>query len=721
MIRPVLACLALAASCFCAAAEVQTDAQGNRFEGSFVNGRLAGRGTAAMADGSRYEGEFADGRFHGRGVQTWLNGSRYEGDYVDGRRSGMGVYVYPDGTRYEGQFANGRLAGKGVMTWRDGDRYEGEFFDGARTGVGVMRLAGGDRYEGEFADGVFSGEGVLVKANGQKLDGRWAQGEFIGHRSVLRRGLEGAGLHNVSYAVPPAQKTAGPRVLVAASFEERPVHLLREGARGSGGWTVFVGAATDRVRLTVDDRRGLTGALAMDKGQRLTVRQVHQPGQERIEYRLYDAERRFIAGAVMYRHAGGWTLGRLRTEAFWGYAELADLEDVSAQMGVDTTARARTPQTITALLQAWWQRVDLIPAAHAQTGLLDGFFSQSAQDARERWAAPLHEMFKASLVGGAAFTVKLAGQTLAAGETAALIGAASPFLVAVGTGVAIGIAADHFYQWAQARNLEGSSAGTAMRQLFARLTADTRYSQLPDPHPPAGQSAGGTPPVPARAQAADSAAFRQALARGTACAKARDFGCAEDALATAQQQALTAQQRRELVAGWQQVDGEKNAAEIERSRPKPPVVAQTTAVPAQPPAAVAVAPQAAGAAPTPNTAPAQPTPPAKVASCLDELQGTWSHDTGGSWTFDGARATLVQRSVNQGGSARQTTVLAISSCDGGTLRYRIVRATLQSDGYNYDKTEANDRPPTINWAKVYTQPYSLSGSGLKLGNFTYGR
>lgn len=693
MINKALTLIALATCLASAVAEVKVDAQGSRFEGSFVNGKLAGKGTAALADGSRYEGEFADGKFHGRGVQTWLNGSRYEGDYVDGRRSGRGVYVYPDGTRYEGEFVNGRLAGKGVMTWRDGDRYEGDFFDGARTGVGTLQLANGDRYQGEFLDNAFSGAGVMVKANGARQDGDWARGEFLGQRSVLKRATASSGLQNLSYAV---QK--GEHVLVAASFEDKPVHLVRDGARGAGSWTAWVGPATDRVRLSIDDRKGLTGVLAMDKGQRIAVRTV---GQERIEYRLYNAERRFIAGAVLYRHATGWAMGRLRTEAFWGYAELTELEDMGPQL---VLANAGPPQTITALLKAWWDRVDLIPAAHAQ-GLLDGFFSQSAQDARERWSAPAHEMFKASLVGGAAFTVKLLGQTLGAGETAALVAAASPFLVAVGTGVAIGIAADGFYEWASARNLGDASS---LRALFARLMADSRYSQLPDPHPPAGAAAGDKPPAPVVAASPDRSGFRNALDKGAACAQARDFACAEAALATAQQQALTHQERRELIAKWQLVDGEKKSAELERSRPKP-VVAQApppaAARPAQPPQAqAAVAP-----------------PARKPVGCLDLLQGSWSHDTGGTWTFSGSQATLVMRSTNQGGSARQTTVLAVSSCEGGTLRYRIVRAALESAGYNYDKTEDNDNPPTVNWAKVYTQAYSLSGNSLQLGNFTYSR
>ena len=33
------------------------------------------------ANGNQYEGDFINGMFHGKGVFTWANGDRYEGDF----------------------------------------------------------------------------------------------------------------------------------------------------------------------------------------------------------------------------------------------------------------------------------------------------------------------------------------------------------------------------------------------------------------------------------------------------------------------------------------------------------------------------------------------------------------------------------------------------------------------------------------------------------------
>jgi hypothetical protein len=238
-----------------------------------------------------------------------------------------------------------------------------------------------------------------------------------------------------------------------------------------------------------------------------------------------------------------------------------------------------------------------------------------------------------------------------------------------------------------------------------------------------GAASGDKPLTPAATNAVagvDRAEFRQALDKGGACAQGRDFACAEAALATAQKLALTHQERRELIAKWQLLDGEKRQVELASVRKEAERVAQPPAVAnANTAGASGSAARATIAAPA-NTAVVE-APRKKAVSCLDALQGTWSHDVGGEWTFSGSTGTLVLRSTNQGGTARQTTVMEISSCDGGTLRYRLVRAAMESAYGSYDKTEDNDQPPTVNWSKVYNQAYSLSGDSLRLGNYTYER
>lgn len=111
------------------------------------------------------------------------------------------------------------------------------------------------------------------------------------------------------------------------------------------------------------------------------------------------------------------------------------------------------------------------------------------------------------------------------------------------------------------------------------------------------------------------------------------------------------------------------------------------------------------------------------SGCLGRLAGTWSHAVGGTWTFSGNQATLVLNSTNYGPRAQQITVLALSSCDNDTMTYKIVRAALINTvdpSFAYDKTPAN-APNAPNWSKVNSQGYSISGNGLRFGNYTYAK
>lgn len=89
------------------------------------------------ANGDRYDGDFINGMFHGKGVFTWAKGDRYEGDFFLNRRTGHGIYLWPSGESYEGDFVDGKLNGWGIYTWPDGAFYEGEFINNVRTEKGV--------------------------------------------------------------------------------------------------------------------------------------------------------------------------------------------------------------------------------------------------------------------------------------------------------------------------------------------------------------------------------------------------------------------------------------------------------------------------------------------------------------------------------------------------------------------------------------------------------
>ncbi|MCV2353304.1 hypothetical protein LNV09_03925 [Paucibacter sp. B2R-40] len=333
------------------------------------------------------------------------------------------------------------------------------------------------------------------------------------------------------------------QLYISSQHQGKAVHWVRDGSLGSGKWTLFVGAANDRLRLIFDDKLGLQDILAMDKGQRISVNKV---GQERIEYRLYGPDRSFILGSVLYLKDGRWLQGLMRSEAFAGYAALSDVVDVSSKFSAQAGGPESFGRQTLAWLQARWQGISLIPAAQAQTSagddIVKSFFGRPAQELQGFFGAPLHEMWKGALVGAAAFTVTLASQTFVAGETVVIgtaLTAAAPFLVAAGAGVAVGVAAERSYEWARAKNLGGSQS---MRDLFNRLQADTRYSQEPAPVAPAPLFAPAARPNPSsrglldmadKLDRLDQQDVSIAIERADQCTRKRDFDCSNAQLAKA--------------------------------------------------------------------------------------------------------------------------------------------------------------------------------------------
>lgn len=153
-------------------------ADGRHVEGFFDKGLR--QGVYIGADGNRYEGSFENGKYHGQGIFTWANGDCYEGTFENGLRHGQGILTWVGGTRYEGAFENGERTGYGVIVFPDGERYEGTFVDGYFHGRGLILWANGDRYEGEFANGMRHGQGTYMWADRTTRSGLWSEGEFVG-------------------------------------------------------------------------------------------------------------------------------------------------------------------------------------------------------------------------------------------------------------------------------------------------------------------------------------------------------------------------------------------------------------------------------------------------------------------------------------------------------------------------------------------------------------
>lgn len=74
-------------------------------------------------------------------------GDRYDGSWVDGKAEGKGVCVFANGDKYDGQWKENRMHGKGMDLWSvgtycfsNGDKYRGEWKNDARCGRGILPL-----------------------------------------------------------------------------------------------------------------------------------------------------------------------------------------------------------------------------------------------------------------------------------------------------------------------------------------------------------------------------------------------------------------------------------------------------------------------------------------------------------------------------------------------------------------------------------------------------
>ena len=179
-------------------------AQGDLYNGCFVNGVREGKGKLYFVDGSVYDGGFVQNKMHGRGVRRFPNGEKYTGEFRDNCFEGRGEYLFWDGRVYEGDWLHGvmhgqgkinkegrvlcegqfdkrLLHGRGTVLQRDGGIYTGEFVKGLKHGSGIVKdREGAVVYDGQFVADKYHGKGVLRLNGGAKYEGQFENGEFQG-------------------------------------------------------------------------------------------------------------------------------------------------------------------------------------------------------------------------------------------------------------------------------------------------------------------------------------------------------------------------------------------------------------------------------------------------------------------------------------------------------------------------------------------------------------
>ena len=101
------------------------------------------KGAKRLAGNGNYEGDIVDDgsmTVTGRGICRWADGNSYEGDWVNDKMTGRGVYRLADGDSYEGDYVNDKWTGRGVFRWPNDNMYDGDFLDD-KMATGQMFLA----------------------------------------------------------------------------------------------------------------------------------------------------------------------------------------------------------------------------------------------------------------------------------------------------------------------------------------------------------------------------------------------------------------------------------------------------------------------------------------------------------------------------------------------------------------------------------------------------
>jgi hypothetical protein len=136
--------------------------------------------TITYANGDKYEGQFVDGNITGQGIFTQANGDKYKGQFVDDKKHGQGIFTQANGAKYDGQFVDDNMNGQGILTQANGAKYEGQYVDGKKHGQGIYTQANGEKYEGQFVDGYITGQGIYTQSNGDKYVGQFVAGNITG-------------------------------------------------------------------------------------------------------------------------------------------------------------------------------------------------------------------------------------------------------------------------------------------------------------------------------------------------------------------------------------------------------------------------------------------------------------------------------------------------------------------------------------------------------------
>ena len=157
----------------------ETYDNGDKYVGTFKDGKKHGKGKYTSPDGFVYEGQFKNDKYHGQGINILPGGMKYTGEFKNDQWDGKGTLIYPDGGKYVGDFKMTALNGKGYTLKPDGSYHEGEYLNNARHGHGFEKAPNGNSYVGNYKDNTWHGYGVLTTGDGKMYKGTWEMGKLV--------------------------------------------------------------------------------------------------------------------------------------------------------------------------------------------------------------------------------------------------------------------------------------------------------------------------------------------------------------------------------------------------------------------------------------------------------------------------------------------------------------------------------------------------------------
>uniref|UniRef100_A0A3P9C260 Alsin Rho guanine nucleotide exchange factor ALS2 n=1 Tax=Maylandia zebra TaxID=106582 RepID=A0A3P9C260_9CICH len=156
-----------------------------QYTGSWLAGRVHGRGTMKWPDGRLYKGNFKNGLEDGSGKLARNSSSVFIGQWVHDKKTGYGVY--DDITRnMETQnkvSSNGRFT---VVDIGPGEKYMGMWLDDQRHGSAVVITQHSVYFEGTFRENKMSGPGLLMSDDDTVFHGEFTDDWTISGKTSIK-------------------------------------------------------------------------------------------------------------------------------------------------------------------------------------------------------------------------------------------------------------------------------------------------------------------------------------------------------------------------------------------------------------------------------------------------------------------------------------------------------------------------------------------------------